>query len=149
MLVRTAYTIRAVIMRRLSKITFFQIRLGVFVLAAYWLLIFAGTHLPKLPAIAADVSDKAKHFTAFFGLTLLLCYVTTSPKLGRRFAWIGSGAACYAAVDELTQMLVPGRTADVWDFAADSLGIAVALFTYYVARLVAWRWFPRFVQPAG
>ena len=133
-------------MRRLTKFTLFQLRAGAYILGLYWLLIFAGTHLPKPPVIAADLSDKTKHFAAFFALTLLLCYVTTSSDLVRRFKRITAIALAYAAFDELTQMLVPNRTADIWDFAADAAGIGTAIAIYLVVRWFAYRYFPSFIR---
>ena len=121
-------------MRPVTKISIFGLRLGIIALIFYWLLIFAGTHLPKPPDVAPLLNDKVKHFTAYFGLTLLLCYVTTSANLLKRFSIIGAVTVIYGAFDELTQNLVPQRFADWWDFAADVMGIAAAMIVYLVVR---------------
>ncbi|MEM6364985.1 MAG: VanZ family protein, partial [Planctomycetota bacterium] len=75
-------------MQPVTRIRLFGFRLAACVLAAYWSLIFFGTHLPKLPAATQGIPDKVAHFTAFFGLALLLCYVTNSTRLWRRFGSI-------------------------------------------------------------
>ena len=121
-------------MRPVTKISLFGLRLGAIALAVYWLAIFAGTHLPKPPDVVPLMNDKVKHFTAYFGLGLLLCYVSQSPRLVKRFSIIAFIGLAYAVVDELTQMLVPNRFADIADFAADALGIFIAISVYAIVR---------------
>jgi VanZ family protein len=108
--------------------------MGVVALAAYWTAIFIGTHLPAVLDITPGVNDKVKHFSAFFFLGTLLCYVTNSQRWFRRFMTIGLAGMAYAAVDELTQALVPGRYPDSFDFLADSAGIWSAIGIYMIAR---------------
>jgi VanZ family protein len=40
----------------------------------------------------------------------------------------------YAALDEITQQFVPGRVADMLDFAADLIGLFTAIALYALAR---------------
>ena len=127
-------------MRPITKITILGVRLAVIALIAYWLLIFVGTHLPRLPDMAHHVGDKSMHFGAFFGLGAILCYVTNSRHLVQRFTVIGLVGMTYAALDELTQNLVSGRTADIMDFAADAAGIWSAIACYAIARIFVERW---------
>ena len=128
-------------MRPLTKISLFGIRLATCVLIAYWLLLFTGTHLPAIPKVSPLVTDKILHFTAFLGLTVLLCWVVQTRKhVWRKFAWIAATALTYAAFDELTQSFVRGRTTDVKDFAADALGIATAIVAYAAARRAFPQW---------
>ena len=129
-----AYTIRSTAMRPISRITILGFRLGIVALVVYWAALFLGTHLPAAVDFSPQVSDKLKHFTAFLGLATLLCYVTTSPNLWRRFSLIAVIALSYAALDEFTQQFVAGRCADVQDFLADAAGIAVAIGGYATAR---------------
>ncbi|TWT50328.1 VanZ like family protein [Rubripirellula amarantea] len=124
-------------MRPVTKISIVGIRLAILVLAVYWIGIFTGTHLPKFADFSPDVNDKVKHFSAFFGLATLLCYVTTSPKLWKRFSIIAVVCMSYAAIDEITQGLVPGRVPDFRDFCADTLGILTAISLYATARWIA------------
>ncbi len=121
-------------MQPVTKITILGFRLGVVVLAVYWGMIFLGTHLPAVLDISPQVSDKAKHFAAFMGLGLMMCYVTNSRRTGRRFGGIALAGMAYAAIDELTQHFVPGRVPDVMDFVADSAGLCTAIGIYVTAR---------------
>lgn len=122
-------------MRPITKITIFGVRLALIVLAGYWILIFAGTHAPRLPHAIPLVDDKILHFCAYFILTLLMCYSTTSPRWGRRFLTIGLLAMVYGAIDEWTQNFVPNRQADWADYAADLVGIWTAIAVYLTAKL--------------
>jgi VanZ family protein len=130
-----AYPIESPAMRPVTKITVFGLRFAVILLAAYWLAIFVGTHLPSIISVAPDVNDKSKHFIAFFFLGVLMCYVTNSPRWFRRFATIGLVGMLYAAIDELTQYFVPGRHPDPMDFLADSAGLWTGISVYLLARL--------------
>ncbi|MEM9364909.1 MAG: VanZ family protein [Planctomycetota bacterium] len=127
-------------MRPISRITLFGIRLSIFALLLYWVLIFTGTHVPVVPHAVPRINDKLVHFTAFFGLATLLCYVTNSDRLLFRFGLIAAGCAIYAALDELSQKLVAGRVADPWDFVADLSGAVSAILLYAIARrVITWR----------
>jgi len=121
-------------MRPVTKIKIFGFRMGVVVLAAYWMAIFIGTHLPAVLDITPSVNDKVKHFSAFFFLGTLLCYVTNSQRWFRRFLTIGLAGMAYAAIDEMTQALVPGRYPDSLDFLADSAGLWSAIGIYVIAK---------------
>jgi len=140
-----AYTIGDSTMQPVTKISLFGVRLAIFALGIYWLLMFTGTHLTANTLQVADsigpqVSDKVKHFGAFFVLGTLMCYVTNSSRLVRRFTLIGFGGMAYAALDEYTQRFVAGRYPDFHDFVADSLGLWAAIMTYAVAKLLLGSW---------
>ena len=75
------------------------------------------------------------HRTAFFLLGGLMCYVTNSSRWIARFGTIGLVGMAYAAIDELTQHLVPGRHPDVMDFLADASGLWAAIAIYVLAKL--------------
>jgi VanZ family protein len=134
MSVNSSYPIRAAAMQPVTKITRVGLRFGVVALTLYWLAIFVGTHLPAGSSISPRGNDKVMHFSAYFLLGLLLCYVTTSERLWQRFGLIAAGAMAYAAMDEATQALVPGRYPDPLDFAADSAGVLSAIGVYLLAR---------------
>lgn len=123
-------------MRPVTKISIFGIRLGIVLLGIYWLSIFVGTHLPAVVDFSPNVNDKLKHISAFFGLATLLCYVTNSQQLVKRFAGIIAICLIYAAIDETTQMFIPGRTADPYDFLADGLGVCLAVTCYVSLKVV-------------
>ncbi|MGI9465683.1 MAG: VanZ family protein [Rubripirellula sp.] len=134
-----AYSMERADMRPVTKITIFGVRLAIVVLAAYWLCIFTGTHLPDMGEIVDlrfGVNDKVKHFSAFFLLGGLLCYVTNSPRWLKRFAIMGLVGMSYAAIDEITQNFIPGRYPDVLDFVADAAGLWTAIAFYVAAKYV-------------
>ena len=120
-----------------KKFSLNRLRIGAVLLAGYWLLMFAGTHLPNLPAGGGpDVNDKVEHFSAYFGLAILLCFVSTAPRSAGRVAAVVAIAIAYGVFDELTQLLVPGRHADWLDFAADTAGVLTAVALYTTAGLL-------------
>ena len=137
MSVGSAYWMKNAAMQPVKKISFSRLRWGAVLLVAYWLLIFTGTHLPNLPAAPGDpLSDKAKHFVAFFGLAALLCFVTRSPTSWTRTVAVVAIALAYGVFDELTQTLVPGRHADWRDFFADAAGILSAVVLYTTVAIL-------------
>jgi hypothetical protein len=101
------------------------------ILIFYWLGIFAATHIP-IPdwTRKMGVSDKTMHFVAYMTLALLLWFGTSFEKKAdwrKLRPWLLSGIILlYGMVDEPTQHFVK-RTPDIWDFAADALGLAVAM----------------------
>ena len=122
--------------------------------AAYWIAIAVGTHLPTQFDVSPKVSDKLKHFVAFAGLTFGLCYVTGNQTLREmsaigttaRFVIIAIIVIAYAVVDEWSQRYIPGRVPDRWDVVADAAGMFTALMIYVSSRYVAlhvWTEVPR------
>jgi len=79
------------------------------------------------------LSDKIEHFSAFFILAVLLnlalIYQRKSYLLFKN-AIIVTIIIClsYGAVDELHQIFIPGRYADVRDWLADSAGVVFGVF---------------------
>jgi len=121
-------------MQPTTKISIFGFRLATVVLGVYWIAIFTGTHLPKIPQAIPTLNDKAIHFIAYFILTLLMAYTTNSARSFRRFSAIAAIAMIYGAIDELSQGLVPNRTPDLLDYAADVAGICTAIAFYIGAK---------------
>ena len=133
-------------MRPLTKISLFGIRLATCVLAIYWIAIFTGTHIPHPPQFVGRVSDKTMHFSSFFGLAMLLCWVIqTRTTAVRKFLTVLVISLCYAAIDEITQGFVRGRQTDIMDFAADSLGVVTAIVFYALMRFLL----PRLSNPVA
>ena len=102
--------------------------------AAYWGVIFTGTHLAGGVIHEGGHSDKFFHFGAFAGLTILLCgsaasFYRMGPTL---YAGIVGLAAGYGIFDELTQTLVH-RTADPLDWVADVSGALVGTLIFAMA----------------
>lgn len=102
-------------------------------LMAYAGLLFALSSLPSVPLEPAwPQGDKLLHLLAYIPLGWLAHGAFAGLRqLGRRpwrlrLAALGA-AALYAASDEWHQALVPGRTADLADWAADLLGIGAGI----------------------
>jgi len=105
---------------------------------AYWLLIFAATHIPsgQVPRVQRKHVDKVVHFGMYFGLSILGArYVAVTDPATRRkriLIWAGVFVA-YAAFDEWLQQYTY-RSMDFWDWVADTGGVtsgtacALALF---------------------
>ena len=78
-------------------------------------------------------SDKIVHVILFGLFASLLCGALIKHNSVKHYyfvSWIG--AAGYAAVAELIQVFIPGRTCSVYDFLAGSLGALVFLLVFYV-----------------
>lgn len=96
-------------------------------LIIHWLTIFVLTSLPSDQLPSVEVSDKVNHFLAFFVLgfflNLALKYQNKFPTLKRNVILITILiASFYGLLDELHQLLVPGRSAEVLDWIADFVG---------------------------
>ena len=105
-------------------------------LAAYWLALFVGTHVPLPVVKSIGRSDKLLHWASYTGLSFLL---TTVVSLRHSLTWrtcliVALGLAAYAALDELLQIPIPGRHADVWDWGADVGGVFCGLVTALAIR---------------
>lgn len=107
-------------------------------LVLYWAALAVATHLPAVVVPQTRLTDKSIHFIAFFGLSLLLGLTLWSRRpWGLRTA--GSVVvliAVYAAVDELTQGLIPGRYPDLRDWYYDLGGAGCAVAVLSVAALL-------------
>jgi len=93
---------------------------------AYAGLIFYLSSQPNpLPFLTARLSDKLLHAVEYAGLAALLVLgLTHLGTVGRRRAALLAVllASAYGASDELHQYFVPGRSCDLLDWAADTLG---------------------------
>jgi VanZ family protein len=106
--------------------------------ALLWgLLIFALSTRSTLPVEVEAGVDKLVHFSAYLLLGAALSWGGVRRRMAP-LAVLALGAA-YGGSDELHQLFVPGRSADVLDWFADVAGIAVAvaLFHPLFARLAA------------
>ena len=101
-------------------------------LAVYWLAIFVGSHVPKQWSPDLAKTDKLVHVTAYAGLSFLLAWFVSlrRPLRIQTFALLLAVVAGYGALDELAQLLVPGRYGDMWDWAADLIGGVVGLIGF-------------------
>jgi VanZ family protein len=130
-------------------------RLGMTVLAVYWLLLVLGTHLPRLPRadlLSSDI-DKVCHFLAYSGLAFLCALAWFIARSASRplniwhFVIIVVGLATYGVIDEVTQPWV-GRSCELGDWVADLSGAAFGVVCFSAARSLS-RWFaPGFFRRA-
>ena len=101
-------------------------------LIIYWIILFTATTLPgnELPSIG--LSDKIEHFSAFFILAVLL-NLTMIYQRKSYFLFNNAGVATilitlsYAAIDEIHQLFISGRSADIRDWFADSVGVILGI----------------------
>jgi VanZ family protein len=89
------------------------------------------------PPVPSVLPDKLLHAFAYFGLSVLV-FRAVARRLPARVTW-RRAAAClaitiaYGVTDELHQLAVPNRSADVLDLAADAIGASLAL-------IACWAW---------
>lgn len=103
------------------------------------LAIFIGSSIPSkdFPDLKIFSYDKLLHFGAFLVLALLtyraLRHQTRFPALaGSPLLYTIVLVAAYGAIDEVHQSIVPGRTPDLFDFFADTLGAVFAVFLVHL-----------------
>lgn len=103
-------------------------------------LIFWGSSIPSLPSnLPFTIKDKVLHFIEYFILGLLLLRsireinrnMSLIPLFGITFL-IG---IIYAATDEIHQGFVPGRDMNLWDWVADSIGLAAGACFWHLATI--------------
>lgn len=93
-------------------------------------------------AVTLDVSDKIEHFGAYGLLSVFLylnLYFQNKFEILKKFPGTFTIliASIYGLLDELHQLLVPGRSADVLDWLADFSGsiLAVLIIRYLLIWL--------------
>lgn len=100
--------------------------------AAIWAaVLFLVSHQPTISVNLSGGRDKLAHFGAYLILGLLLA-VGRGPQA--RTLWLILLGSLYGIIDELHQSFVPGRSADIWDVAADILGATTGVLIYRLAR---------------
>jgi VanZ family protein len=110
-------------------------------------LIFLASSIPDVKTIPGGVSDKTAHFWVYGILGLVLFRALAGGALsgltiGRALLTIVL-ACLYGVSDEFHQSFVPGRSPDVFDVLADTLGAAGIVAAMLVAKFVFTRWRPR------
>jgi len=111
-------------------------------LIVYWIILFIATTLPveSIPTVA--ISDKIHHLVAYFILSVLL-YLTLIYQRKSKTLFTNAPSATillasiYGALDEIHQIFVPGRFADILDWLADFAGtlLGVLLISYLIRKL--------------
>ena len=95
-------------------------------------LLFCASSLSTVPTPHVAGFDKVEHFAAYGVLALLACRACALSGLDPRWGLVI--ASFYGVTDEVHQAFVPGRSSDVFDWAADTLGAAAALFLFSMRR---------------
>lgn len=93
------------------------------------------------PPVPGGIPDKLLHFVAFFGLAVVVGRAVGGglpPVLNRTRAWWAMLICLgYAVTDELHQIFVPFRTADVADLLADAAGAAAGLAACWAWHIIS------------
>ncbi len=81
-------------------------------------------------------SDKLIHFGVFGLLCLMICWTLSSFTIGNKWIYkiilaIGI-TSLYGASDEIHQFFTPNRSADIFDWLADTLGAITAGFFWHM-----------------
>lgn len=109
--------------------------------AIVWaVLILTVSSIPDLstPGLGFTMTDKIVHFAEYFILGLLTAKtVSTFNKEPLKIFWLSSALTSgFGILDELHQLLIPGRTTEGLDMVADILGsiLAAGLFVRLLQR---------------
>lgn len=102
-------------------------------LAAYWIALATATHVPTLPAGSLRYGDKNAHYAAYAVLAFLISWAW---RTRREFFPVGMMvtfvvASAYGAVEELTQIPIPGRFAEWHDWLADVMGAITGIILFW------------------
>lgn len=103
-------------------------------LAVYWVGLFLATHWPSYSSgQRIPHGDKFGHLGGYAVLAFLWCWTMWGMRAsGAAVTASWFVLAAYGAVDELTQVWAINRTADFWDWVANSVGLVVG-FSAYIA----------------
>ncbi len=119
----------------LSTHTFYCVYLPLII---YWITLFALTTVPVdvVPQLF-NYQDKIEHFAAYgvlaFLLTLTLFFQKRSRLISSKaFLFTFIFILAYGAIDEIHQLLVPGRFCDFYDWLADSIGGSLGIGFVYL-----------------
>jgi len=101
-------------------------------------LIFAASSIPNLGALPGGMPDWFGHGVGYALLGALALRAFAGGRLAgvtvRTVAAAALVAVLYAVTDELHQTMVPGRTADLRDIAADAVGAGLGVAAGWVWR---------------
>lgn len=111
-----------------------------FPLVIYWLILFIATSIPTDYIPSVGIGDKFSHFFAYLVLSFLLYFTFILQEkfdILKRYPATFSIliASLYGIIDEFHQMLIPGRSAEFFDWVADFAGaIAGVLFAILIFK---------------
>jgi VanZ family protein len=108
----------------------------------YMAMIFFVSSLPTAP-LPTDVSDKTGHLAAYLVLGVLAaraCAGGLPARITRGVAIAALAVAIgYGAFDEIHQWFVPGRSAELADWYADTAGACLGLAACWVWGIIRFR----------
>jgi VanZ family protein len=108
--------------------------------ALYMAAIFYVSAQPDV-SIPSGLTDKSSHSIAYAGLGVLMTRALAGGlgvRVGVRAACLGALlTAVYGLTDELHQMFVPGRSADLYDVVADGIGGVIGAFVCWLWGIIA------------
>jgi VanZ family protein len=101
-------------------------------------LIFIASSISDVPQLPGNVSDKAAHSGVYFALGVVMFRALAGGSLTGMTFWRGGAATLlsmlYGITDEFHQSFVPGRTSDVFDLVADTVGAAAGVVLLLLIR---------------
>jgi VanZ family protein len=102
-------------------------------LIIYWIILLSATSIPADSVPTTGVSDKIEHFLAYFILTILLAstlFFQNKFTILKKHYLLSTLiiASVYGAIDELHQLLVPGRSCELLDWLSDVGGVMLGIF---------------------
>lgn len=111
-------------------------------LVLYWIVLFIATTLPGNDVPSIGVSDKIEHFSAYAVLSVLLCFTYLFQRkfrllYSRPFLMTILTVTVYGALDELHQLLIPGRSCDIFDLMADVIGASLGLLFVFLIKQIS------------
>ena len=124
-------------------VRYWQLGFMAWCMAMLLILFLPGSEVPNSKIFLIPYIDKIVHFIVFLILSILAfkviesaCYSIQGCRHKREgvltFMTLGS-LLLFAGLSEVIQeVLIPGRSGDLWDFVADSCGI--------IAGIVVWRY---------
>ena len=111
-------------------------------LILYWIILLIATSLPAPDLPDVWGSDKLKHFLAYAVLAFLLnlsLLVQEKRSLSSKQAAFMTLGIClfYGLFDEIHQIFIPGRSAELLDLAADVTGaLTGVIIVLYLVRKI-------------
>jgi len=102
----------------------------------FYMISVPSDNIPESRILKIENIDKLIHFSMFFVLTILLCFgflMQTAFKKVNKFyiAYAISISIIYGALTEIMQELFfDSRSADKWDFVANTFGAIAGLFVF-------------------
>jgi len=113
-------------------------------LVLYWCVLLVLTSIPGKYAPNIGVSDKIEHSGAYLVLAVLVNFTYMFQRKIPEFykkpvIFTFFTIVFYGLVDEIHQMFIPGRMADVRDLIADVIGGIVGILIVQLIKKINWQ----------